>query len=288
MSKSKVLIQLDSDPQPSVFDAVVAVDSGVNHLLRHGGVTVDQVQSLVHGAIFTRGPDDLHGTAVFVGGSQTTEAEKIAAAVRNTFFGPMRVSVMLDPNGCNTTAAAAVACAARHVALAESSVAVLAATGPVGERCVRLLASAGANVVAVSRSLERAEAVCRRIKDRCGNASVTAAEATDADSTAKVLAGQNLIIAAGAAGIELASEDVLAACKPAVAIDLNAVPPAGLGGISPTDRGAEKFGGVAYGAIGVGATKMRIHRAALAALFQSADRFLDAEEIYALAADVAA
>ena len=57
--KPKILIQLDTDPQPSVFDAVVAVDAGVEHLFRHGGVTPANVRDLVYGALFTRGPADL-------------------------------------------------------------------------------------------------------------------------------------------------------------------------------------------------------------------------------------
>ena len=39
MSKPHILIQLDTDSQPSVFDGVVAVDSGVAHLFRHSGIT---------------------------------------------------------------------------------------------------------------------------------------------------------------------------------------------------------------------------------------------------------
>ena len=65
MAKSKILIQLDTDPQPSVFDAIVAVDAGVEQLLRHGGVTVDEVQELVYGGMFTRSPADLKSTAIF-------------------------------------------------------------------------------------------------------------------------------------------------------------------------------------------------------------------------------
>ncbi|NBW87512.1 MAG: bifunctional NADP-dependent methylenetetrahydromethanopterin dehydrogenase/methylenetetrahydrofolate dehydrogenase, partial [Planctomycetia bacterium] len=34
-----------------------------------------------------------------------------------------------------------------------------------------------------------------------------------------------------------------------------------------------------YGALGVGGTKMKIHRAAIARIFASADAFLDAEEL---------
>ena len=45
MSKPRILLQLDTDPQPSVFDAVVAVDSGVDHLLRHHAVTPQNVRS---------------------------------------------------------------------------------------------------------------------------------------------------------------------------------------------------------------------------------------------------
>ena len=43
MSKPRILLQLDPDVHASVFDAVVAVDAGVEHLLQYRGVTVDQV-----------------------------------------------------------------------------------------------------------------------------------------------------------------------------------------------------------------------------------------------------
>ena len=73
--KPKILIQLDTDPQPSVFDAVVAIDAGAEHLLRHGGVTPADVRDLVYGALFTRGPADLAATAIFIGGSNVTAGE---------------------------------------------------------------------------------------------------------------------------------------------------------------------------------------------------------------------
>ena len=46
MSLPKILLCLDTDPQPSVFDAVVAVDEGVDQLLRHANVTPDAVRDL--------------------------------------------------------------------------------------------------------------------------------------------------------------------------------------------------------------------------------------------------
>jgi hypothetical protein len=65
-----------------------------------------------------------------------------------------------------------------------------------------------------------------------------------------------------------------------VAIDLNAVPPAGLAGIEVMDKGVERHGAVCYGAIGVGGTKMKIHKACVARLFESNDQVLDTERIY--------
>ena len=61
----------DSDTQPSSFDSVVAIDAGVDQLLRYSQVEVDGVVHS-HGAMFTRGGDDLR-TAIFIGGSRVAE-----------------------------------------------------------------------------------------------------------------------------------------------------------------------------------------------------------------------
>ena len=281
MSKSKILVQLDTDPQPSVFDSVVAIDAEVDQLLRHGGVLVDQVRDLVYGAIFTRGVDDLKHTALFVGGSDVSAGEALLAKIKKTFFGPMRVSVMLDSNGANTTAAAAVLSAARHCPLRDASAVVLAATGPVGSRVVRLLALEGARVQVASRNLARAEAVCEAVRERTPSAVLAPLELRSADDAAEPLATAQIVIAAGAPGVELANETAWSNSKSLqVAIDLSAVPPVGLAGIEVTDRAVQRHGVMGYGAIGVGGTKMKIHKAAIRALFADHDRVLDAEEIY--------
>src|SRR6476646_5577895 len=93
-----ILVQLDTDPQPSVFDAVVAVDAGVEHLFRHGGVTPENVRDLVYGALFTRGQADLNRTALFIGGSDVAAGEAVLKAVKSAFFANFRVSVLLDAN----------------------------------------------------------------------------------------------------------------------------------------------------------------------------------------------
>ena len=119
MNKHKILIQLDSDADPSVFDRVVAIDAGADEVFSYGGVKPETIRDKVHGAIFTRGPKDLAHTAFFIGGSNVGVGEKLLAEVQQHMlpqFG-LRVSVLLDANGANTTAAAAVRSAARHLEL---------------------------------------------------------------------------------------------------------------------------------------------------------------------------
>jgi hypothetical protein len=283
MSLPKILVCLDTDAQPSVFDAVVAVDAGVDQLLRHAGVKGEAVRDLVYGAMFTRGPVDLKNSAIFIGGSDVVAGEALLAKARECFFGPMRVSVMLDSNGANTTAAAAVLIARKHSPLASQTVAVLAATGSVGRRVARLLAREKAIVRVCSRQLGRAQQVCDEVRKTAPDAQLTAHEARDETSTRKTLAGASVVIAAGAPGVELVSEQVRKDCKDLkIAIDLNAVPPTGITGILPADKAVERSGQICYGAIGVGGLKMKLHKAAIRRLFDSNDNVLDAEEIYEL------
>lgn len=283
MSLAKILVCLDSDPQPSVFDGVVAVDAGVDHLFRHGSVTADAVRDLVYGAMFTRGPAELKNTAVFIGGSDVNAGEALLAKAKKCFFGPMRVSLMLDSNGANTTAAAAVLSAKKHTPLRSAQATVLGATGSVGRRVVRLLAREGAVVKVASRQKSRAQEVCDGVAKTIADAKLTACETQDEKSIRAAVDGAAIIIAAGAPGVELLPEAIRRACKHLkVAIDLNAVPPAGIAGIAPQDKAIEHDGHICYGAIGVGGLKMKVHKAAIRRLFESNDAVLDAEEIYAL------
>ncbi len=278
----KILLCLDSDPQPSVFDGVVAVDAGADHLFRHGGVEPEDVQPLVHGAMFTRGGDDLKRTAVFVGGSDIAAGERLLEAVTGSFFGPVRVSAMLDSNGSNTTAAAAVVAAGRHLDLGPGTTAVVLGTGAVGLRAALMLAAEGVRVRLASRTKERAAVACTTLSDKGLPGPVEPASSAP-DSLAETLAGAHLLISAGPAGVTMVDEPTRAAAESLrVAIDLNAVPPLGLAGIEVTDKAAERGGLTCYGALGVGGLKMKIHKAALQSLFERNDAVLDAAEIYAV------
>ena len=279
--KPTILLQLDTDPQPSTFDAIVAFDAGAEHLLRHGSVDPKAVRDLVYGALFTRGVGDLHRTAIAIGGSDVAAGEALLKAITETFFGDFRVSVLLDSNGANTTAAAAVLAALEGAggSLQGRRAAVLAGTGPVGQRVARLLAREGAEVAVGSRRLDRARATAEVLRAATGP-SFTPFATSEPDDLAAGLAGASIVVAAGTAGAVLLPEAARRAAPDLqIAIDLNAVPPLGIEGIKATDRAVDRDGVRAWGALGVGATKMKIHKKAIQELFAANTKILDAEAI---------
>jgi hypothetical protein len=281
----RILLQLDTDPLPSTFDRVVAVDAGADAVFAYGGVTPENVTPLVHGAIFTRGPNELRHTAIFIGGSDVAAGEALLAKVTKAFFGPMRVSVMMDSNGSNTTAAAAVQLASRHVALDGLPALVLGGTGPVGHRAAQILAARGAHVRVASRSKDRAAETCDAIRRAVENAALEPVESTG-DGLTQTLDGVQLLIAAGAAGVQFLTADQWQSLPSLqVAIDLNAVPPVGLEGIAVTDKQTDHAGKTCYGAIGVGGTKMKLHKTALRQLFESNTLVLDTNAIADIATE---
>jgi methylenetetrahydrofolate/methylenetetrahydromethanopterin dehydrogenase (NADP+) len=287
-NKRKILIQLDGDDQPSVFDRVVAIDAGVDELFSYGQVKRDQVKDLIHGCIFTRGAKDLSQTAVFVGGGDVGLAEALLNEAKSHLLPQygLSVSLMLDPNGANTTAAAAVRCAGRHLDLSQCTSLVLGGTGPVGQRVALLLARQGGIVHVGSRQQVKAAQACERIADRFPGAKIDAVGTGEEENLIPALRGVQLVVTAGAAGVCLLPASVLAQQSVSVLIDLNAVPPLGIEGVEATDAGKTRHQAIAYGAIGVGGLKMKVHKAAIAALFTANNLVLDAETIYDLAAAV--
>ncbi|HEV3241700.1 MAG TPA: NADP-dependent methylenetetrahydromethanopterin/methylenetetrahydrofolate dehydrogenase [Methyloceanibacter sp.] len=287
MTMKKLLFLFDTDPYASVFDTVVAYDGGADRVAGYANVTPDNVGTLVDGTIFTRGGKEKQNTAIFVGGGDMGKGEAVLNAVKKKFFGPFRVSVMLDPNGSNTTAAAGVALLAKATKLKGKKAVVLAGTGPVGMRAAAMLAQEGADVTITSRSKARAENAARAIETRFG-VKVTPVEGADEAARAKDVAGAQIVFAAGAIGIELLKTSDWENNPTIEAVaDVNAQPPLGLEGIEATDKGKERDGKVCFGALGIGGLKLKLHRACIGHLFESSDQVLDAEHIYALAKEMA-
>jgi len=271
-----------------VFDRIVGFDGGADEVMSYGGVTPDAVRDLVHGCIFTRGPQDLKHTAIFIGGTDMARGEELLAAVTKAFFGPMRVSVMLDSNGSNTTAVAAVAKLTQAAGgdVKGRRAVVVAGTGPVGLRAAGLLAKAGADVTITSRKTADPSRIAAVVKRFGGT--VRAVAMADSTAAARVLDGAELLLNTGPAGVRLVPKDAWAGrVGLRGAVDLNAVPPLGIEGIDVTDDGVQREGVTVFGALGAGKLKMKIHKAAIARLFERNDAVLDAETIAAIASEIA-
>ena len=278
----KLLFLFDTDPYASVFDTVVAYDGGADRVAGYANVTPDNVGALVDGTIFTRGGKDKQNTAIFIGGGDMTKGEAVLRAVKKKFFGPFRVSAMLDSNGSNTTAAAGVALLAKAGKLKGKKAVVLAGTGPVGMRAAAFFGQEGADVAITSRTQDRADNAAKAIEQRFG-VKVKPIEAPDDASRAKAVKDADIVFAAGAIGIQLLkAEDWQSNPKIRMLADVNAQPPLGIQGIEATDKGKDRDGKTVFGALGIGGLKLKLHRACIGRLFESSEAVLDAEEIYAL------
>ena len=279
----KLLYHFDTDPIPSVFDSVVAYDGGADHVTQLGSITPDNCYPLVEGAIYTRAPKNKKNTALFIGGSDLSAGQELFESVKKIFFQNFRVSVMLDSNGCNTTAAAGVALISDAIDVSGKTAVVLAGTGPVGQRAAVMLAMNGANVRLTSRKLERSVQSCQLMKEKF-NVDLTPMEAADDKSITQALDGAHIVFGAGKTGIQLLTADQWQN-HPTLEImaDVNTAPPLGFEGIDMMDKNEDRYGKKIFGGIGIGALKLQLHRACITRLFESNDLVLDAEEVLATA-----
>jgi methylenetetrahydrofolate/methylenetetrahydromethanopterin dehydrogenase (NADP+) len=285
----KVLLQLDTDQHPSPFDAIVAEDAGVDVLLSHGDVTPEVVRDLVQGAFFTRAPKDLSSMAVWVGGSDVAAGEKVLDEVQAAYFGPFRLSAMLDSDGCNTTAATAIAMIAKDRDL-NGRRAVILGVGPVGLRSATLLMQEGCEVRVVTIPADVLDTDSYRrprglaVAERLG---IDAVEPADRAEMEAALDGANIVVNAAPAGVQVLRKEVWSA-SPTIEllVDYNAAEPLGIGGIEAGDDLVERDGKLVLGALGVGGHKMKTHKACVRRLFERNDLVLDADGVYAVAQEI--
>ena len=283
----KLLLQLDSSRVPSSFDQVVAYDAGADAIMSYGGVTEGDVRDLIHGCIFTRGPKDLHNTAVWIGGTNMSAGEQLLALAQDALLPPLSVSMMLDSNGSNTTAVAAVVKIEETLGdLRGKKAVVLAGTGPVGQRAAGLLAKDGARVTITSRKPEQGEKARQFISARF-DVHVEAVTLSDPSKVPEVLEDAEILLNSGPAGVAMVPKSAWTSVKTLkVAVDLNAVPPLGVEGVEVDDAGVVRNGVAVFGAFGVGNFKTKLHKACVARLFTRNDLVLDAEAIAEVAREM--
>ena len=286
----RILLQLDTEEHPSPFDAIVAHDADVDVLLSHGNVKREDARALAQDAFFTRGPDALKNTAIWVGGKHVAAGEEIFAEVQKAFFGPFKVSVMLDSNGCNTTAATTIARIAKDYDLQGKRAFVLG-LGSVGLRSAILLQKEGCEVAvaALPADLFDDDRPYRRPRglDAAEKLGLDPREPKDRSELEATLDGAQLALSAGPAGIEVLREDFWSK-HPSLELiaDYNAADPLGLEGTKATDDLVDYDGKLVLGALAIGGPKMKVHKACVRRLFDSNEEVLDTDAVYAVAKEL--
>jgi hypothetical protein len=261
-----VFVFLDTDKYCSPFDLLVAIDAFPDSMIfKYENVTGEDAPKIVFDLLFPRGPEGAKHTKVFINGSNFEEVEKVVQATQKAMkSAPWGNSIIVDPRGGYSTAAAAVAKtfgASMEKGLGTlegKKVTVLAGTGPVGQTAARIYAAEKADVTISSRSLAKGQAVADKINAECGATRVTVIEVSKPEQTEEAVKEAEIILAAGAGGIQLLSAaDLNAATKCKIVGDINAIKPLGVEGVGPNDDKEMKPGVWGIGALAIGKLKIK-------------------------------
>jgi len=296
-NQKKVIIFLDTDKHASPFDILIAIDLFPEaQILHYSDVTIRDAKRIIQDAMFPRGPGGAKHTKIFIGGQDVEKALGILEVAKKSLFPPFELSVIIDPRGAYTTASAAVAKTMKLFKekgfgdFKGKNATILAGTGPVGQVAARLYAMEGGNVVLTSRKLQRATAVASKINTELGTTKVCGAQAAAPDEIGEAIKKADLILAAGAAGVQLLPLNVLRdygkRCK--VLGDINAVPPLGIEGLKSTHKDKEflpgKFG---IGALAIGPLKIQIEGEMFKQAVESPNGIVDYKVAYEIAKKLA-
>ncbi len=258
MGKPYILHMLTTAKNLSPFDVNMAMDAGWVSAVPYTNVEANDVQGLVQDAIFSRSEKNLKRTAIFIGGRDTKQAMDMLKLARQAMVPPFEISVFADPSGAFTTAAGMMAAVERELAtkfnttLAGKNMLALGGTGPVGQAAAVIAAKAGANVRIIGRQLEKAQHIADMCNNEFGEGKITITAGADADK-AEYIKTADIVVATGAAGIELLSAALISSAPQLkVAADVNAVPPTGIAGVDALHNGVAIVGSNS-GAVGIGA-----------------------------------
>jgi len=261
MSKRSIIHMIDPMAYVSPFDINMAVDAGYDVVIPYANVELSQINGLLQDAIFSRGPKGVKNTAVFIGGRNMDLAMKMLEAAKEAMVPPFEVSVLADPAGAFTTAAALVACVERELKtkhgmkLKGSKGIIFGGTGPVGIATGVIASLAGADITLVShQSIENAQSIANEYNASCGSTMSGTIGASDADK-AYLLANVDIAFCTAKAGVEVLNDSVLGDTNSLKVVgDVNAVPPLGVRGLETQDFGVPLTHAVSSkGAVGIGA-----------------------------------
>ena len=297
MGTPRILHMITPLKHMSPFDVNMALDAGFDTAIPYTSVTLDDVTGLVQDAIFSRGPEGVKRTGMFIGGKRAIEALDMMKRAKAAMVPPFEISVFANPAGSFTTAAAMVACV--KVALKEKfsteltgkRIAIFGGTGVVGFASGVIAAIDGAHATLIGydgpdRVRKLAEEANARFSVNIGYADGSTEEQKE-----ELVRGADIIFAAGPAGKRLITLDQMKQAKHLpVVTDVNAVPPSGVEGVGVNDNATPIPGvnAVGIGALAVGNIKYKTEAGLFKEMIETEKPiYLDFREAYTLAQKLA-
>lgn len=297
MGTPRILHMITPLKHMSPFDVNMALDAGFDTAIPYTSVTLDDVTGLVQDAIFSRGPEGVKRTGVFIGGKRAIEALDMMKRAKAAMVPPFEISVFADPAGSFTTAAAMVACV--KVALKEKfstelngkRIAILGGTGVVGFASGVIAAIDGAQATLIGYDgPDRVRKLAEEANARF-SVNIAYADGSTEEQKEELVRGADIIFAAGPAGKRLITLDQMKQAKHLrVVTDVNAVPPSGVEGVSVNDNATPIPGisAVGIGALVVGNIKYKTEAGLFKEMIETEKPlYLDFRDAYALAQKLA-
>ncbi len=262
MEKVSILHLITAAKNASPFDVNMAFDAGFENVVPYTNVELKEVAGLVQDAIFSRSPSGIKRESVFIGGRDIDLAIDMLEAAKQAMFPPFEISVLADPSGAFTTAAAMMAKVEQHLnknfgddgsknGLSGRKVSIFGATGPVAGCAAVISARNGAIVELVAhRSLPDVQAKAVSYNHRYGT-NIGFTDGTNDKLKKSILHNTDIALCAAAAGVRVLTLEQMAG-SPSLKIvaDVNAVPPSGAEGVDVKADGASISGN---NALGIGA-----------------------------------
>jgi len=223
-------------------------------------------------ALLSRGPKGAKNTVFMIGGKNAEKAEEVFEAIKNAMFPPFKGSIIIDPAGAYTTAAAMVAKAENALLtnklgeLKDKTCAIMG-TGAVGQIAAVLLAKMGCNVMIASLNPKRvdgkehAEGIAKLLAKDHG-VQVQGIFAPAAASKIEIIKKADVIMCAGVRGVRIIDKEMLNEARHMkVLLDINAIAPLGVEGIELKDDMREMAPGIfTIGALAVGELKHKLEK----------------------------
>jgi methylene-tetrahydromethanopterin dehydrogenase len=292
----KVFIFLDTEKHASPFDMLATIDVFPDvQILKYEDVSAADAEKIVYDLMFPRGPEGAKHTKIFINGRELESVNGVLEKAKKCMFPPFELSIIVDPRGAYTTAAAAVAkslelsLAKGLGSLEDKKVTVLAGTGPVGQISARLFASEKAVVNVTSRELQRASAVAAKINEDVKDERAHGIKAQTPQEIGEAIKSAEIVLSAGAAGTRLLPLSILreygGKCR--IVADTNAIPPLGVEGLKPEAEGEEILSSIlGVGALAIGKLKIKVETELIRTAAEESKGIFDYKTAYEIAKKV--